>query len=91
MCQFQVVLSPSTTFDASSPLPIASYALGAVRWKSNVALSRGWLLFGNQPIAPFGSFMVKEPKDAVVLMDGVVRMKPSSEPSESTKFSGVPL
>ena len=91
MCQFQVVLSPLTTVDASSPLPIASYPLGAVRWKSNRALSRGWLLFGNQPIAPFGSFMLKEPKDAFEAMDGVVRMKPSSEPSESTKFCGVPL
>ena len=85
MRQFQVVLSPLTTLDASSPLPIASYALGAVRWKSNVALSRGWLLFGNQPIAPFGSFIVKAPGDAVV------RIKPSSESSESRKFCGVPL
>ena len=56
-----------------------------------MALSRGWLLFGNQPIAPFGSFMLKEPRDAVEAIDGVVRMKPSSEPSESTKFCGVPL
>ena len=83
MRQFHVdVPLPLSTLETSSPLPSAVCVFGTVMWKSYVALSVGWLLLGNQPIAPIGSLTTKPPP--------VIRTQPSNEPSGSWIWTGVP-
>ena len=56
--------------------------------ESNVALSEGWSLHGNQLCAPIGSLTVKEPSH--LPGDEQARTQPSSEGSVSTNALGPP-
>src|SRR3954452_490165 len=53
--QFQVVRPAEVLLPRSFPFAIAWSPAGAVMWKVNDALSRGWSLAGNQLEAPWGS------------------------------------
>jgi hypothetical protein len=50
-------------------------------------LSVGWLLFGNQPIAPIGSLTTNAPVRTPLVKIGD---HPSNEPSGSSTSTGVP-
>jgi hypothetical protein len=59
--QRQVVIAPWVRWESRTPLPITVLPAGTVTAKSNVALSRGVSLTGNQPGEPCGSLTTMAP------------------------------
>src|SRR5918995_3909998 len=83
MLQRQVVLPASVTLETSTPLASAVLPSGTVIAKSNVALSFGLSLTGNQPGEPCGSFTTNAPS--------AVLTQPSNDSSGSMTVCGTPL
>lgn len=63
--QCVVVVAPCRVVDTSRPLDTAVRAFGAVIRRSNVALSEGWSLPGNQVDAESGSPATRTPSEVL--------------------------